>query len=169
MTGAMMQIDLSTLFQSLAKASGAKGMPLESGLARLRSSHSVEIPSAYLKFLHLLGPGGWGDFLHFQALEHLSIHEELLAPYMDEDLQEMLEPTADVLVFASSDNGDMCGWHLHDLIRLPPDECSVIRIAPRSFDGEVIAATTAEFFRLLADGANFFGVGELPVAYRPRA
>ena len=168
MTGAMMQIDLSTLFQSLAKASGAKGMPLESGLARLRSSHSVEIPSAYLKFLHLLGPGSWGEFLHFHALQHMSTHEELLTPFMDEDLQEMLEPTADVLVFASSDNGDMCGWHLHDLIRLPPDECSVIRIPPRSFDGEVIAATTAEFFRLLADGANLFGVGELPVAYRPR-
>ena len=32
-----MQIDLSTLFERLAKASGAKGMPLESGLARLRS------------------------------------------------------------------------------------------------------------------------------------
>ena len=169
MTGAMMQIDLSILFESLAKASGAKGMPLESGLARLRSSHSVEIPSAYLKFLQMLGPGSWGEFLHFHELQHMSTQEELLTPFMDEDLQEMLEPTADVLVFASSDNGDMCGWHLHDLIRLPPDECPVIRIAPRSFDGEVVAATTAEFFRLLADGENLFGVGELPVAYRPRA
>ena len=165
----MMSAELQKMFEAMASSRGSTGASLDSGLASVHSSHGVEIPAAYLQFLRILGPGSWGDFLHFQALEHLSTHEELLAPYMDEDLQEMLEPTADVLVFANSDNGDMCGWHLHDLIRLPPDECPVIRIAPRSFDGEVIAATTAEFFRLLADGANFFGVGELPVAYRPRA
>mgnify|MGYP001602162934 CR=1 FL=1 len=163
-----MQIDLSTLFEQLAKASGTNGMPLEPGLARLRSNHSVEIPSAYLNFMHLLGPGSWGGFLHFHALQHMSTHEELLAPFMDEDLQEMLEPTADVLVFANSDNGDMCGWYLHDLIRMAPDECPVIRIPPRSFDGDVIASSTAEFFRLLADGANLFGVGALPLEFQPR-
>ena len=165
----MMSAELQNLFESMTSSHGTTGATLDSGLASVHSSHEVEIPAAYLQFLRILGPGSWGGFLHFHALEHLSTHEELLAPFMDEDLQDMLEPTADVLVFASSDNGDMCGWHLHDLIRLPPDECPVIRIAPRSFDGEVVAATTAEFFRLLADGENLFGVGELPVAYRPRA
>ena len=164
-----MTADLQTLFTNLAKASASQGVHPEPGSGLVQPTHGVEIPSAYKDFLRLLGPGSWGEFLHFHAPEHMSTHEELLSSFMDDDLQELLEPTADVLVFASSDNGDMCGWHLHDLIRLPPDECSVIRIAPRSFDGEVIAATTAEFFRLLADGANFFGVGELPVAYRPRA
>ena len=163
-----MQADLQTLFSNLAKDSGAKGMPIAPGLAQLQSSHAVEIPSAYLDFLHLLGPGSWGGFLHFHALEHMSTHEELLAPFMDEDLQEMLEPTADVLVFANSDNGDMCGWHLHDLIRMSPDVCPVIRIPPRSFDGAVIAASTAEFFRLLAGGENLFGVGALPLQFQPR-
>ena len=165
----MMSAELQNLFESMTSSRGAISMTLDSGLASVRSIHGVEIPAAYLQFLRILGPGSWGGFLHFHALEHLSTHEELLEPFMDEDLQDMLDPTADVLVFASSDNGDMCGWHLHDLIRLPPDESPVIRIAPRSFEGEVIAATTAEFFRLLGGGENLFGVGELPVAYRPKA
>ena len=164
-----MTADLQTLFTNLAKASASHGVHPEPGPGLVQPTHGVEIPSAYIDFLRLLGPGSWGEFLHFHAPEHMSTHEELLSSFMDDDLQELLEPTADVLVFASSDNGDMCGWHLHDLIRMPPDACPVIRIAPRSFDGVVIAATTAEFFQLLGQGANLFGVGALPWVFRPRS
>ena len=169
----MMQADLQTLFSNLAKASANQGahpeVHPEPAPGLVQPTHGVEIPSAYKDFLRLLGPGSWGEFLHFHALEHMSTHEELLSSFMDDDLQELLEPTADVLVFASSDNGDMCGWHLHDLIRMPSDDCPVIRIAPRSFDGVVIAATTAELFQLLGLGANLFGVGALPRMFRPRS
>lgn len=165
----MTEADLQALFESLAESSRARGMAVGAGLAQLQSSHAVALPSAHRHFMRIVGPGSWGSFLHFHAMEHMSTHEELLAPFMDEDLEQMLEPTADVLVFANSDNGDMCGWHLHDLVRMPPDDCPVIRIAPRSFDGAVIAASTAEFFRLLlVEGANLFGVGALPWVFQPR-
>ena len=153
---------LHAIFEQLKEQSRAKGcMPLQ-------DSHGVKLPESYLSFMRILGPGSWGGFLHFEAVQYLSTHAELLSTFMDDDLKEMLEPTADVLVFANSDNGDMCGWHLHDLTRTPADDCPVIRIAPRSFDGELIAKTTAEFFEKLGQGADLFGVGGLPLWFQPR-
>lgn len=153
---------LHAIFEQLKEQSRAKGcMPLQ-------DSHGVKLPESYLSFMRILGPGSWGGFLHFEAVQYLSTHAELLSTFMDDDLKEMLEPTADVLVFANSDNGDMCGWHLHDLARMPADDCPVIRIAPRSFDEELIAKTTADFFEKLGQGADLFGVGGLPLRFQSR-
>ncbi|WP_022803083.1 SMI1/KNR4 family protein [Deinococcus ficus] len=134
---------------------------VESGLVRARRSYGVELPASYLAFLVEVGPGDLGGFLHFPPVTALQTHRERLLPFLDADMEALLAPTGDVLVFADSVNGDMCGWSLQSLRR--GGEVPVICV--NDFEGREVARSFHALLERLTAGDDLFGVGALLPAY----
>jgi len=122
--------------------------------------HGAELPAALAMFYRAAGVGTLGGFLHFVAPQYMSSHAELIGHLLDEDDQPRIEPTADVVVFAQSDNGDMCGWHA---AALAAADAPVVRLT--GFDETPLAASTSQFLEAVLD-ADHFGTGSLPATYQ---
>jgi hypothetical protein len=137
---------------------------LPEGSAVIDRRYGVQLPPSYVAFMELLGPGTLGGFLHVHPVPALQTHRERLQPFLDEALEALLDETGDVLIFADSDNGDMCGWHLADL-RVSPEPV-VVRVS--DFESERLAASVTELIVRLTAGEDLFGVGALPRTYRCR-
>lgn len=142
------------------------GTPVDPGLSEgtllVARRYGVQLPASYEAFMQLFGPGTLGGFLHVHPVPALQTHRERLRPFLDEELEALLADTGDVLIFADSDNGDMCGWQLADLRASP--EPPVVRVS--DFDGQVLAPSVTDLLVRLIAGEDLFGVGALPRTYR---
>jgi hypothetical protein len=136
--------------------SGNGGAVTAADLVVFAEKHGAPLPDAlYLRS----GIGTFGGFLHFEAPDGMCTHRELIEGLIDEDDEEDLAPTADVIVFARSDNRDMCGWHAADLA---VGQDRVVRLD--GFDEEPLAHSTRQFLDLLPT-TDYFGFGVLPPTY----
>jgi hypothetical protein len=140
--------------------SGTGGVVEAADLAAFASKHGTPLPSALAELYLRSGVGTFGGFLHFEAPDDMCTHRELVEDLIDADDEDELAPTADVIVFARSDNGDMCGWHAADLAA---GKDPVVRLD--GFDEEPLADSTREFLDNLPD-TNYFGFGVLDPSYR---
>lgn len=123
----------------------------------------IELPPSYRSFMRVVGPGTLSGFVRLQPPGNMSLYRERLAPFMDAELAEALADSGDVLIFADSDNGDYCGWHLEELRQVA--EPRVVRIAPRSFDANDAAPDFPSFIDRLISGVDLFGIGPLDCTY----
>ncbi|EOD69190.1 hypothetical protein H480_07558 [Amycolatopsis vancoresmycina DSM 44592] len=140
--------------------SGTGGVVAAAGIAAFAQKHGTPLPAALAELYRQAGVGTFGGFLHFEPPDGMGTHRELLGDLIDEDDEEDLAPTADVIVFARSDNRDMCGWHAADLAA---GEDRVVRLD--GFDEEPLAGSTRQFLDGLP-GTDYFGIGVLPPTYR---
>jgi hypothetical protein len=139
--------------------SGEGGAVTAAGLAAFAAERGVPLPDALVEIYLSVGVGTFGDFLRFEPPDGMSTHRETIEHLIDEDDEEALAPTADVIVFARSDNGDMCGWHTADLVA---GRDRVVRL--EGFDEEPLADSTRQFLDRLPN-TDYFGVGVLPATY----
>jgi hypothetical protein len=140
--------------------SGTGGAVTVAGIAAFAEKHGVALPDALVELYVQSGVGTFGGFLHFEAPDGMCTHRELIEHLIDEDDEEDLAPTADVILFARSDNRDMCGWHTADLVA---GKDRVVRLD--GFDEEPLADSTRQFLDGLPD-TNYFGFGVLPSTYK---
>jgi hypothetical protein len=123
-------------------------------LAAFRRRHGVSLPEALAGFYRSVGVGALDDFLRFVAPQHMISHRELVGHLLDEEGERLIEPTADVIVFAQSDNGDMCGWHA---AALAAGTDRVVRL--EGFRESPLTGSTREFLEGLLD-VDYFGLDE---------
>lgn len=135
--------------------SGSGGAVSPADIAAFHERHGLELPSSLAQLYQTVGVGGFGGFLHFESPNGIISHRELIEHLLDEDDEDLLEETGDVIVFARSDNGDMCGWH--------PGTDRVVRLI--GFDEQPLAESTEEFLSGLPT-TDYFGVGILEPTYR---
>lgn len=107
---------------------------------QLDSHYEVELPDSYNLFLEHFGAGTLGSFFHFHPPAHMNTHRERLAPFLDAELNEMMDEndSGEILIFADTDNGDMLGWKLNEMNSASEPE--VYQIPARSFDVEEYAS-----------------------------
>ena len=141
--------------------SGTGGVVAAADIAVFAEKHGSPLPGVSAELYLQSGVGTFGGFVHFEAPDSVCTHRELLEDLIYEDDEEDLAPTADVIVFARSDNRDMCGWHAADLA-VGLDR--VVRLD--GFDEEPLADSTRQFLDSLPD-TNYFGFGVLVPAYKP--
>jgi hypothetical protein len=139
--------------------SGKGGVATAAGIAAFAQERGAPLPEALAELYLSAGVGTFGDFLHFEPPDGMGTHRELIEHLIDEDDEEALAPTADVIVFARSDNGDMCGWHTADLLA---GRDRVVRL--EGFDEQPLADSTRQFLENLPR-TDYFGVGVLPATY----
>jgi hypothetical protein len=139
--------------------SGTGGAMTEAQLTTFTEDHGVPLPEALASLYRSVGVGSFGDFLHFVAPHHMSTHRELIGHLLDEAGEKLIAPTADVIVFAQSDNGDMCGWHK---AALAAGDDRVVHLD--GFDEEPLTDSTERFLAGLPHN-DYFGVGILPTTY----
>ncbi|MET8996445.1 SMI1/KNR4 family protein [Amycolatopsis sp. NPDC004169] len=140
--------------------SGTGGVVAAADIAAFSQKHGMPLPGALAELYREAGVGTFGGFLHFEAPDEMCTHRELIEDLIDEDDEEELAPTADVIVFARTDNRDMCGWHAADLAA---GEDRVVRLD--GFDEEPLAGSTRRFLDGLP-GTDYFGFGVLAPTYR---
>ena len=140
--------------------SGTGGVVTAADLAVFAEQHGTPLPDALAELYLRSGVGTFGGFLHFEPPHGMSTHRELIEHLIDEDGEADLAPTADVIVFARSDNRDMCGWHAADLAA---GEDRVVRLD--GFDEEPLADSTRQFLDGLPS-TDYFGFGVLSPTYR---
>jgi hypothetical protein len=133
---------------------GSGGAVGAEDLAAFRRKHGVELPDALASFYRSVGVGALDDFLRFVAPQHMINHRELIEHLLDEQGERFIEPTADVIVFAQSDNGDICGWHA---AALATGTDRVVRL--EGFRESPLARSTREFLDGLLD-IDYFGQDE---------
>ena len=123
----------------------------------------VELPRSYVEFVSLFGAGTVGGFLHIHAAHALQTHRSRIEHLLgQEDAEHLLGSTGDVVVFADSNNGDMCGWHLADLRTQREPEV----VCFQGFDdARTIGASVVDLIRRIAAGKDVFGVGPLPQTF----
>jgi hypothetical protein len=153
----------TTLTKKYSFLSAPRPVDLEQAQQFVVNQYGIRLPPSYTEFMLHFGPGTLGGFLHMLLPSHLQTHQERLEPFMDDELRVLLEDTGNILVFATTNNKDMCGWQLADLKQLP--EAPVIRV--NGFEGQVIAASVLELVDFLASGKDVFGVGVLPKTFVP--
>ncbi|MGW4062814.1 SMI1/KNR4 family protein [Amycolatopsis sp. NPDC004747] len=137
--------------------SGTGGAVAAAGIAAFEQKHGTPLPGALAELYRQVGVGTFGGFLHFEPPDGMCTHRELIEDLLDED---DLAPTADVIVFARSDNRAMCGWHTADLAA---GKDRVVLLD--GFDEEPLAGSTREFLESLP-GTDYFGFGVLAPTYR---
>ena len=140
--------------------SGTGGVVTAADIAVFAEKHGAPLPDAVTELYLRSGVGTFGGFLHFEAPDGMCTHRELIEDLIDEDDEEDLAPTADVIVFARSDNRDMCGWHTADLAA---GADRVVRLD--GFDEEPLADSTRQFLDSLPT-TDYFGFGVLPSTYQ---
>ncbi len=96
--------------------------------------YGVEIPDSYSLFLEHFGAGTLGNFFHFHPPAHMNTHRERLEPFLDDELNEMIDEndSGEILIFADTDNGDMLGWKLDEM--RGTNEPLIYQVPARSFD-----------------------------------
>ncbi|WP_407568759.1 hypothetical protein [Deinococcus altitudinis] len=142
--------------------SGERADPgLEEGRAFVWQRHGVCLPASYEALMELFGPGTLGGFLHVHPASDLQLHRERLQPFLDEELEALLAETGDVLIFADSDNGDMCGWSLAEL--KAGSEPPVWWVS--DFEMGVLAGSVTDLTERLLAGEDLFGTGALAATY----
>ena len=111
--------------------------------------YKAGVPQSYLTFLESFGPGTLGDFFDFLPPHLANTHEERLEPFMDEELKSLIDEggSGDILIFATTANGDMFGWKLTEL-RLE-GEPQVYQIPAGSFDCTEAADDVKQFIEQL--------------------
>lgn len=134
--------------------SGAGGEVSASDIAVFSERHGMALPVALAELYQTIGVGTFGSFLHFEPPDGILTHRGLIEHLLDDDDEDLLEETGDVLMFARSDNGDMCGWH--------PNTEEVVRLI--GFDELPLAESTHEFLSNLPT-TDYFGIGVLEPAY----
>lgn len=140
--------------------SGTGGVVTAAEIAVFAEQRGAPLPDALAELYLRFGVGTFGGFLHFEPPNGMSTHRELIEDLIDEDDEDDLAPTADVIVFARSDNRDMCGWHTADLA---VGEDRVVRLD--GFDEEPLADSTRQFLDSLPT-TDYFGFGVLPSTYQ---
>ena len=101
--------------------------------------YGVKLPESYFAFLNSFGAGTLGGFFQFHPPGHMNTHRERLEPFMDDELSEMVDEndSGDILIFATTDNGDMLGWKLEEMkLNIEP---KIFEIPTRTFDVNEIA------------------------------
>lgn len=106
---------------------------------KLSAHYKVSAPHSYTLFLEYFGAGTLGDFFHFHPLGHMNTHRERLEPYLDDELNEMIDEhdSGDILIFADTDNGDRLGWKLDEM--RGEQEPRIYEIPTRTFNVEEYA------------------------------
>ena len=81
----------------------------------------------------------------------MNTHREKLEPFVDDELNEIinLNDSDDILIFSTTDTGDMFGWKLEKM-RLNR-EPRVFEVPTRTFDVREIANNVADFIRSLIE------------------
>jgi hypothetical protein len=153
----------TTLTKKYSFLSVPRPVDLEQAQQFVANQYGIRLPPSYTEFMLHFGPGTLGGFLHMLLPSHLQTHRDRLEPFMDEELEALLGDTGEILVFATTNNRDMCGWQLADLKQLP--EAPGIRVS--GFEGQVIAASVLELVDFLASGKDIFGSGALPTTFEP--
>src|SRR5262245_46584306 len=140
--------------------SGTGGAVTAANVATFAEKRGAALPAALADLYLSTGVGTFGGFLHFDPPDGMCTQRELIEHLIDDDDEEHLAPTADVIVFARSDNGDMCGWHTADLAA---GKDRVVRLD--GFDEEPLADSTRQFLDNLPN-TDYFGVGVLSLTYK---
>jgi hypothetical protein len=149
-----------------------RGLPIVSQAAKesesIKQQYAVTIPNSYIYFMELFGPGTLGGFLHFLPIQWLNTHEERLEGVLDAEGHSFLEEeeSGDILIFATTDNGDLFGWKLPALRTQPEPE--VMRIYYRSFEYEIYAPTFKDFMEGIVNIKSIAGCGPIPLSYLPQ-
>jgi len=117
----------------------------------LSSRYEVELPESYIAFLNYFGAGTLGNFFQFHPPAHMNTHREKLEPFVDDELNEIINvnDSGDILIFATTNNGDMLGWKLEEM-RLNR-EPRVFEVPARTFDVREIANNVADFISSLIE------------------
>jgi hypothetical protein len=156
-------LDITVLTKKYSFISAPKTVDVERFQQFIFDNYSLTLPPSYWQFMRHFGPGTLGGFLHMLLPGHLQTHRERLEPFMDEELEALLVDTGDILVFATTNNRDMCGWQLADLKRM--EEAPIICVD--GFEAQVMASSVLELVDLLASGKDVFGIGALPNTFAP--
>lgn len=135
--------------------SGTGGAVRPADLAAFRERHGMELPPPLARLYQTVGVGTFGGFLHFEPPDGILSHRGLIEHLLDDDDDDLLDETGDVIVFARSDNGDMCGWH--------PGADRVVCLI--GFDELPLTESTEEFLSGLPT-TDYFGIGVLALTYR---
>ena len=135
---------------------------------QINQQYSVTIPASFIYFFDLFGPGTLGGFLHFLPVRWFKTHAERLEGFLDDEIRLSLEDeqSGDILIFATTDNGDLFGWKLPAL--RGQSEPEVVRIYYRSFEYELYAPTFKDFIKGIVETASVAGCGPLPFLYTPQ-
>lgn len=136
---------------------------LEAGRRRVAEAYGVALPPSYQEVMRVFGAGTFGGFLHLLPVTELQTHRQRLEPFLDTELEEWLEESGDVLVFAVSDNGDLCGWALDSL--QTTNEAPVVWLT--DFEVQPLAPSALALMVRLASGQDVFGTGPLPATFTP--
>ncbi|MFF0447682.1 SMI1/KNR4 family protein [Streptomyces sp. NPDC004609] len=123
-------------------------------------SAGFPLPEALRALYADAGPGTYGGFLHILPPSWILTHRERVGPLLGAEDEPEIAATADVLVFATTDNGDLIGWHAEQR----PFEDRVVRLV--GFDEIPLGLRTGEFLRALGR-EDLFGVGRLSGGYVP--
>jgi len=113
-------------------------------LNNLDPIYEVNLPESYQDYLKHFGAGFLGGFYHFHSPADMNTHRERLAPFEDTELDQILKEndSGEVLIFATSENGDMLGWRLSEFNN--PDEPRILKIPARSFEVVELASNVKE-------------------------
>ncbi len=115
----------------------------------------LRLPASYLVFMEVFGPGSLGDFIHLGPPAELSSRERI----------QLAHESGRIVIFAETDNGDALGWLASNLDR--STEPPVLRVLPDSLAAVPLADGFMPLLQSLAAGEDLFGLGPLPVTYRP--
>lgn len=136
---------------------------LEAGRQRVAEVYGVALPPSYQEVMQVFGAGTFGGFLHLLPVTELQTHRHRLEPFLDSELEQWLEESGDVLIFAVSDNGDLCGWALDSL--QTTNEAPVVLLI--DFEVQPLAPSVLALLVRLVSGQDVFGTGPLPATFTP--
>ncbi|THF68963.1 SMI1/KNR4 family protein [Deinococcus sp. Arct2-2] len=138
---------------------------LAAGQRQVAQTYGAALPLAYQELIRALGAGTFGGFLHLLPVTEVHTHRHRLAPFLDAEVEQWLEEegSGDVLIFAVTDNGDLCGWPL-DALRTG-SEAPVVRLI--DFEMQPLAPSIVALMAQLVSGQDVFGIGPLPATFTP--
>jgi len=113
--------------------------------------YEVKLPESYIAFLNYFGAGTLGNFFQFYPPAQMNTHRERLEPFIDDELNEILDEndSGDILIFATTDNGDMLGWKLEEMkLNREP---RVFEIPTRTFEVREIGNDVGDLIRSLVE------------------
>lgn len=152
--------------QAQIRFSGSPSDPrLAEGRQQVAQTYGVALPPSYQEVIQRFGAGTFGGFLHFLPVTELCTHRHRLEPFLDAELEQCLEESGDILIFAVTDNGDLCGWALNSL--QTESEAPVIRLV--DFEVQPLAPSVLALMARLVSGEDVFGIGPLPTTFTPQS
>ncbi|MFB9991552.1 SMI1/KNR4 family protein [Deinococcus oregonensis] len=138
---------------------------LAAGQWQVAQTYGVALPPSYQEVIRAFGAGTLGGFFHLLPVTEVHTHRHRLAPFLDREVEQWLEEegSGDVLIFAVTNNGDLCGWPLDAL--QTGSEAPVVRLM--DFEVQPLAPSVLVLMAQLVSGQDVFGIGPVPATFVP--